>query len=123
MLIVVIPEIKFVQRPPTSVSVSASSTIVINCTAQLMHGIPESTQWEFPVQQCRAGSAKKTVLSNGTLVIQDATEWDSGTYLCHAGNKEISAKVEVRVAGTRRFCVFVVVACTCVAMIARVQRT
>ncbi|XP_062506265.1 roundabout homolog 1-like isoform X1 [Corticium candelabrum] len=91
-------EIKFVYRPPATVVASASSTIVINCTAEIAPGIPTSTRWEIPRQQCRSGSAKRTVLTNGTLVIRDVTEWDSDTYVCYAGNNWISAKVQVRVA-------------------------
>ena len=79
---------------------SASATIVINCTAEIAPGIPTSTRWEIlRLGRCRSGSAKKTVLSNGTLVIRDVTEWDSDTYVCYAGNNWISAKVQVRVAG------------------------
>ncbi|XP_062506729.1 roundabout homolog 1-like [Corticium candelabrum] len=94
----VLTEIKFVHRPPATVVVSASATIVINCTAEIAPGIPTSTRWEFGLGRCRSGSAKKTVLSNGTLVIRDVTEWDSDTYVCYAGNNWISAKVQVRVA-------------------------
>ncbi|XP_062498835.1 neural cell adhesion molecule L1.1-like [Corticium candelabrum] len=94
---IILTEVKFVIRPPPTVVASAFATIVMNCTAEIAPGIPISTRWEFIQGRCRSGSAKRTSLSNGTLIIRNVTEWDSDTYVCYAGTDWISAKVQVRV--------------------------
>ena len=97
--VIVVADIKFVQRPPVFVEASVSDTIVINCTAEIAPHIPTFTEWTFLHGQCNAESSRWTSLSNGSLVIRRATAWDSAKYICSAGNKRISASVQVRVTG------------------------
>ena len=95
----IVINLKFVHRPSASVVVSALETIAINCTAELAPNIPASTRWIFPHEQCGLGTAKRTVLHNGTLVIRGATAWDSATYVCYVGAKSILSSVQLKVAG------------------------
>ena len=72
--------------------VPVSESKSIDCTAT---GIPQpEIEWKLP---CGEHNEKTTVLANGTLVITDATVWDSGIYECVAfsvfGN--VSSKVHV----------------------------
>ncbi len=46
---------------------------------------------------CGAKSSRHSVLGNGTLVISDATVWETGIYECiaHGGGAIASAKIQI----------------------------
>ncbi|XP_062508018.1 immunoglobulin superfamily member 10-like isoform X2 [Corticium candelabrum] len=95
---------RFVHRPPASVSVSIGDTVRINCTAQfsvtntnqLAYGVTAVTRWVAPT--CLQRSL--TILTNGTLIIPDATVLDTSVYICYADKLEAKTIVTVGVRDT-----------------------
>ena len=96
----VVIRLEFVIRPPATVTASLSQTIVIDCTARAAPGFTwllASTHWSFP--QCGKPSIRRGVISNGTLVIPQATADDSCLYQCNArfGEEKLIANVTLSV--------------------------
>ena len=86
-------KLEFVIRPPATVNAALSQTIVIDCAIRAAPGFKWLPHWSFPL--CVKPSNRRKVLPNGTLIISQATEDDSGAYQCSAqfGEKKLVANV------------------------------
>jgi hypothetical protein len=82
----------FTIRPSGTVKIALSGHASIDCVAA---GMPQpDINWKLP---CGEHTEKTAVLPNGTLVITEATAWDSGIYECVASSVfgKVSSKVHV----------------------------
>ena len=70
-------------------------------------GIPAYTHWRFPSKSSVSCGTEiiqnRTVLPNGTLVIENADWRDGGSYVCYAGGNAIAAVVNISVPGKYHF--------------------
>ncbi|XP_062504646.1 roundabout homolog 1-like [Corticium candelabrum] len=95
-----VTQVEFISRPPLFINASSSRKIEINCTARMAPGVPAYTHWRFPSKSVSCGTEviqNRTVLPNGTLVIENATWRDEGSYMCYAGGNAIAAVVNISV--------------------------
>jgi hypothetical protein len=94
---IVVIKLEFVIRPPSRVNASLAQTIFLDCAVRAAPGLEWLPHWSFPL--CSKPSDRRKVLSNGTLVIPQATEHDSGLYHCQAqfGKEKISTTVSLAV--------------------------